>query len=81
MEERNELRKVLDEKYWNFSVEDKRLHLCSIRVTLCENELPRLNERGVKISEEMEELGEGEDAEVRNCEERSDELAIRQLWS
>ncbi|GMI11830.1 hypothetical protein TrLO_g14757 [Triparma laevis f. longispina] len=68
VEERNELRKVLDEKYWNFSVEDKRLYLCSIRVTLCENELPRLNERGVNISEEMEELGEGEDAELRFAE-------------
>ncbi|GMH94014.1 hypothetical protein TrST_g4047 [Triparma strigata] len=66
--ERNELRKVLDEKYWNYDVEEQRLHLCEMRVTLVENELPRLNERGIMISEEMEELGESEDAELRFAE-------------
>mmetsp|Transcript_19885 Transcript_19885/g.39810 ORF Transcript_19885/g.39810 Transcript_19885/m.39810 type:complete len:637 (+) Transcript_19885:242-2152(+) len=65
VEERNNLRSELDSKYWGDEVEQDRLRLAELWVALVMKELPRLDARARSIAEEMDELGEGEDAEDR----------------
>ena len=65
VEERSNLRVELDSKYWGDDVEQDRLRLADLWVALVMKELPRLDARARSIAEEMDELGEGEDAEDR----------------